>query len=329
MIFPILNGILSFRRTPVTWLLFSLNLIVFLSTWSASELSQAKLESFIKDDVFSLTQGIVFAKFIDENPHRYPATLQLIAHESLSKIDGDRRRLLGGMAMRDSLFLKNAVAFSETIHGDQVAFKWWKGKFAEAAELRELHPSYGLGVTQTDDGFERRLAYQFAHSGSAHFVGNMIFFLLFASSLELIVGGLGVLITYLFSGVFAALFFSLMNEASAVPLIGASGAVSGVMSLFCVLLWNRKVLYAYFLLIPKKGYAGLVLLPAWVTLVLWFLSDLAGYWATPSELGGIAYSAHVGGEICGALIGLILLGMRQLNFFSPSSARNRGESYSP
>jgi membrane associated rhomboid family serine protease len=155
------------------------------------------------------------------------------------------------------------------------------------------------------------ITYQFSHSGFSHFLGNMLFFLIFASTLEVMVGGLALLILYLCFGVFAALFFLVLSEVSAVPLIGASGAISGLMAFFCVLAWSTRVRYGYFLFLPRREFAGTVNLPAWITLLFWSLSDLAGLWSTPSELGGVAYSAHLGGELIGAIAALILVALRK------------------
>lgn len=310
MIFPLINGLMSFKKAPVTWIIFFINLVVFLTTLETSESLQSKIENYSQDELFSSTQGLVFADYIESHPGFYTDKMRNLAEQVRGSLDVERRQLLGNLALRDSYFLKDA---SQIESGrDLIALAWWKNKFKELTEYRDLHPSYSLGVTQSEQGIIRMISYQFSHSGFSHFIGNMIFFLIFGCSLEGVIGGLGLLVSYLLSGIFAALVFSLTNESSAIPLIGASGAVSGIMALFCVLLWGRGVRYMFFLLVPKRGYAGLVYLPAWITLILWFLSDLAGHWATPSELGGIAHSAHLGGELCGVIIGLTLLAIRKI-----------------
>lgn len=303
MILPFFNGILSFRQVPMAWALFFINLFVYLMTFHEVNVLQEKIESYLKDDTYSRIQGQVFSHYIHDNGDRYPASLRGLADRALDHNGQSHLRLLGSLAMRDSLFLKEASQLQ--IRGDEVALEWWRKKFAEISQARDEHPSYNLGVTQTERGFERLLSYQFSHGGFSHFLGNMLFLLLFASCLEPIVGSVALLLLYLSSGVAAALSFIIMSEPSAIPLIGASGAVSGMMAFFCLLFWNRRVRYIYFLLIPKKEFAGFVLLPAWVVLGLWVISDLAGLWATPSEFGGIAYSAHLGGELFGALLGLL------------------------
>lgn len=310
MIFPFLEGILSFRKAPVTWLLFFVNLFVFVYTFTESQTSQQKIESYLHDETFSEAQGYVFAQFIDENRSRYPASLQYLALRSQLESHPDRRIVLGAMALRDKLFMQEASQFD--FHGDKVMIGWWREQFSKILLERDAHPSYNMGVTDQKSDWTQWITYQFSHSGWSHLVGNMIFFMLFAGHLELLIGGVGLIVVYLASGIIAALVFLTVNEATAIPLIGASGAVSGLMALFCVLLWNRGVKYLFFLFVPKRGFAGIIYLPAWVTLIMWMLSDLAGHWSSIAEFGGIAYTAHLGGELCGVLIGLTLVAMRKM-----------------
>jgi membrane associated rhomboid family serine protease len=72
------------------------------------------------------------------------------------------------------------------------------------------------------------------------------------------------------------------------------------------------------LFLPLRGFMGFVYLPAWVALVLWAVGDVAGYLGTLPELGGIAHTAHLGGEAAGLLVGLILWSLRRRR--APASA---------
>ena len=65
-------------------------------------------------------------------------------------------------------------------------------------------------------------------------------------------------------------------------------------------------------MIPKRGYFGYVYLPGWMILAPWALADIAGFLATPQSLGGIAYSAHLGGELCGILVGVSIYLVRRV-----------------
>lgn len=308
MIVPFLRGILSFKDSPVTWILFFINLAIFIFTSGYSENHQTQVEDLLRDNTFSGIQGVVFAEYVQEHKYRYPSSIQSLADQVIYSPTKNQKIILGNMSMRDARFLSDVpnVSFVK----DPIAANWWKVKFKTLLESRLMNPNYDLGVTDGVSGWSTLISYQFAHSGWSHLIGNMLFFLIFSSALELFIGGLGVLIIYLGTGVLAALSYLLLNDPSAVPLVGASGAISGVMAFLCVLFWGQNIRYFFFLFIPRRGYAGVIYLPAWITLILWFVSDLAGHLSTPTEFGGIAYSAHLGGEFFGALMALCLVSYR-------------------
>ncbi|MCB0343382.1 MAG: rhomboid family intramembrane serine protease, partial [Bdellovibrionales bacterium] len=145
------------------------------------------------------------------------------------------------------------------------------------------------------------------------------FLFIFGCYLETILGGLAVLVIYLGSGMVAAGTFLLINGASSAPLIGASGAVSGLMALFCFLHWRIPVRCFYWLFIPVKGYSGFVYVPAWIIFFLWSASDLGGYLGSLAEFGGIAYTAHLGGEAAGLITGVVLFVLTRFRPLPPQA----------
>lgn len=275
-----------------------------------SSQTQKEIESLVRDDTFSKLQGRFYSHFVNQEAERYPASLSLLADQVISDNDAYSAKLMGGLAYRDHHFIERGDLVS--YKGDQVAWAWWKKKFVEMKNLRDIHPSYNLGLMHSNMWSPSWFTYQFVHSGALHFIANMAFLLIFAGALEVLFGGFLVLSVYLLSGLFAALVFVLLGEGSAVPLIGASGSVSGIMAFFAVVFWNRMVCFLYFLFIPIRGYAGFVYLPAWVTLLMWSLSDLSGLFSTPKAFGGVAHSAHLGGLLAGLIIGLIFMYVRKL-----------------
>ncbi len=314
MIFPWVSGILSFRLAPVTWCLFLLQFAVYLFSYFPSAQSEAVITDTLQDPVFSEVQGHLFASYVLDRPDGYGVDIQELAKTVLQKNDPEKSVLLGGMAFRDIAFVRDAD--TQDFQGDQVQVRWWRQKFDKLMQVRNNHPSFILGLG--DDVFSgvKMITYQFAHSGAAHFFGNMIFMLIFGCALEVLMGGLAVLLVFLGSGIIAAAMFLLLDNPTAVPLIGASGAISGLMALFAVTYWDRGVRYVFFLLVPKRGYAGFVYLPGWFALVMWALADMAGYLSSPNALGGVAHSAHLGGELAGALVGVALYAARRWIFKS-------------
>ena len=316
MIVPILNGLLRFAQAPITWLLFLLNGTVFLGSIIPSVESQVTIDRYLEDESFLKLQGRLFAQYIRLHPENYSELMKSLAERSLNG-STEKLHLLGSLAVRNSEFMAKAPALE--FRGDQIEIKHWRHDIQDLQNSQERHPSYVLGLTADDISVGKWLSYIFVHSGAYHFIGNMYFLLIFGSMLEPLIGGLAILVVFLLSGMIAAGVFILLTGATAAPLIGASGAVSGLMALFCLYYWNKPVRFFYFIL-PSARYVGVIFLPAWVVFLMFGLSDLAGYWGSMMDFGGVAYTAHLGGEAAALLIGIIVYFLRfhKATPFNPS-----------
>jgi len=148
----------------------------------------------------------------------------------------------------------------------------------------------------------------FLHGGWMHFLGNMLFLWIFGDNVEDRLGHARYLVFYLLSGYAATLGHFLSSPSSAVPAIGASGAISGVLGAYLFLHPKARIQTLIFF----GFFARLTLVPAWVFLPLWFLiqlfSGLASLGApNAQEGGGVAFFAHIGGFVAGPAL-LFLLG---------------------
>jgi membrane associated rhomboid family serine protease len=145
------------------------------------------------------------------------------------------------------------------------------------------------------------LTSMFLHGGWAHIIGNMVFLFVFGDNIEDAMGHLSYLLFYLLCGILAALAQVLLNTSSEIPMIGASGAISGVMGAYVVLFPHGRVRALVFF-----GYFGqVVLVPAWVMIGLWFALQLFSGFVSlgaAGDAGGVAFWAHVGGFVAGALL---------------------------
>jgi membrane associated rhomboid family serine protease len=310
VIFPILNGLIGWRRAPVTWIILFLNLAVLAYTTHTGLEAQEGMDDLMKKRYFVTAQGRIYAEYLESQSQNgeYPEFLLELGRQ-VREGEPDRAEMLGQLAFRDFNFIKGADTLQ--VGGDKVAAKIWKKRVAEIRRMQEDHPSFMFGLNADDTSFTKWISYIFVHSGWVHFLGNMIFLMIFGAMLELQIGGLGFLVTFLLSGTFAAGVFALMTGVTSSPLVGASGAISGIMTLYCVLNWRRPERYFYWLFLPFRGFMGFIYLPAWVALVLWALNDVAGYIGSLPELGGVAHTAHLGGEAAGLFTALILFSMRR------------------
>src|SRR4029453_11832263 len=141
------------------------------------------------------------------------------------------------------------------------------------------------------------LTSMFLHGGWMHLGGNMLYLWIFGDNLEKVMGHARFLIFYLVCGIAAAITHIVFSGGSAVPTIGASGGISGVLGGYLILFPKNRVR------ILTRG--GIMYVPALVVLGFWIVIQLIsgfGSVATTAETGGVAYLAHVGGFFAGMLL---------------------------
>ncbi|MEM6929135.1 MAG: rhomboid family intramembrane serine protease, partial [Myxococcota bacterium] len=137
----------------------------------------------------------------------------------------------------------------------------------------------------------------FMHAGLAHLGGNMLFLWIYGDNVEHRLGRTWFLLAYLATGVLATLAFAAWEGfASSVPLVGASGAISGVLGLYFVS-FPRNVVKMFVLLLPF--FVNTVVLPAWVVLGVYVLFDNLVPLLFAGSATGVAYGAHLGGFVAG------------------------------
>jgi membrane associated rhomboid family serine protease len=135
----------------------------------------------------------------------------------------------------------------------------------------------------------------FLHGSWLHLIGNMWFLWLFGNNIEDSMGRLRFVIFYLVCGMAAALAQVATSPASPIPMVGASGAISGVMGAYLILYPRVRV----YTLVPIGFFLTSVALPAWLMLVYWFGLQLVGGLVARGDVGGVAFWAHVGGFVAG------------------------------
>ena len=141
----------------------------------------------------------------------------------------------------------------------------------------------------------------FLHAGFFHVAGNMLYLWIFGNNIEDSMGHIRFIIFYLICGIVAVYTFSLVNPRSTIPMIGASGAVSGVLGAYLILFPRAKVLT----LIPFGFYVQMVKVPAIFVLGMWIVLQIINGMLSNRTGGGVAWFAHIGGFIAGmALISL-------------------------
>jgi membrane associated rhomboid family serine protease len=166
----------------------------------------------------------------------------------------------------------------------------------------------GLTLGDLGTGLESALLSMFLHGGWGHFLGNMLFLWIFGDNVEDRLGHVRYLIFYLLCGYAATLAHLWASPSSALPAIGASGAISGVLGAYLFLHPQARIQTLIFF----GFFARFVFIPAWVYLPIWFLiqflSGIASLGVPDAQnAGGVAFFAHIGGFVAGPIL-LFLLG---------------------
>jgi membrane associated rhomboid family serine protease len=176
-------------------------------------------------------------------------------------------------------------------------------------ELQRVFRDYGVvpnnvsGNPISLESFLDTVRSMFFHGGWAHLGGNMLYLYLFGDNIEDRFGRVLYLFLYLVSGFAATVAQILIDPESMIPLVGASGAIAGVLGSYLVLFPGVRVQG----IVPLGFWAFFTQLPAWMVLIFWFViqvfSGLAALGpSTMATEGGVAFFAHIGGFVAGMLI---------------------------
>lgn len=154
------------------------------------------------------------------------------------------------------------------------------------------------GRVTAGEGFTGVFTSMFLHGGWLHLAGNMLFLYIFGDNIEDEMGHWGYLAFYLACGILSALAHIVSAPYSAVPTVGASGAIAGVMGGYLLLYPKAKVdiliiFIVFFRILP---------IPAWIMLGLWLGMQFIGGVGADPDMGGVAYWAHAGGFFAGLIL---------------------------
>ncbi|HKW01589.1 MAG TPA: rhomboid family intramembrane serine protease [Vicinamibacterales bacterium] len=166
---------------------------------------------------------------------------------------------------------------------------------------------YAHGLVPADFTWAAAFSSMFLHSGWLHIGGNMLSLWIFGDNIEDRMGHVRFLLFYLLVGLAATLAQTAADWGSGLPLIGASGAIAGVMGAYFVLFPSSRILVLVFLLF----FVDVVEIPALLYLGFWFLLQIVGgAGRVAGEGGGVAFWAHAGGFISG-IAGVLLFRKRE------------------
>lgn len=138
----------------------------------------------------------------------------------------------------------------------------------------------------------------FLHGGWMHLLGNMLFLYIFGDNVEDLLGHLGYAAFYFASGIGAGALQVVADPGSVIPVVGASGAIAGVMGGYLLLFPRARIDILIFLIVIVR----IISVPAWMMLGLWFGMQVVNGASSPAGTGGVAYWAHAGGFVTGMIL---------------------------
>lgn len=159
------------------------------------------------------------------------------------------------------------------------------------------------GLVPDDPAAETLISHIFLHAGWAHLLGNLFLLFLAGPPIEDRWGRPLFIGFFLSAGAFSGAFHMALTPGSPLPLVGASGAISAALGACMVRHWKSKIRFMYLFFIPPRMIRGTFWAPTWLMLPLWFASELLSGALTHNGgmTGGVAYWAHVGGFVYGAM----------------------------
>ena len=285
MIIPIGLERDTVRRLPwVSIVLIVINVVVFLTVGLGAGNQQELAARKFQEMVGYWAQ------------HPYLPFPERVLPRDLSAAERERIALLREVG-------KSALSSVQTDRGNVARERAELDRIADAfAAARAAVPYQKWGLVPANFGFFALFTCMFLHVGWLHLIGNMFIFYLSGPFVEDVFGRPLFLALYLISGVAASLTFVLAFPASRVALVGASGAIAGVMGAFLLRFAREKIKFFYWLFFFFRGTFSA---PAWIMLPLWLALQVLMAMLVQNE-GGVAYWAHVGGFACGFACALII-----------------------
>lgn len=202
-----------------------------------------------------------------------------------------------GRLLSDDEF-QQRLAAEQVIEPGDPDYRQWRNERNRFTRSLKGTTVWGHGLRPSEMAPTTFVSHMFLHGGLFHLIGNMLFLVALGLLVEVGIGSGTLLGLYLLSGLGAAGLFIGLNPGSMIPLVGASGAIAGLVGLCGVLYGLRRIRFFYFIGV----YFDYVKAPALVLLGLWLGKELFQYMQY-SEISSVAYTAHIGGILTGALTG--------------------------
>ena len=287
------TGNISRRNLPLLTIgLILINCLIFFIFQS----NQA--EEYMEAEGYYFTSGLAEMEIYRFIEYRHATMDEPMDSQELDRLNDEELTELY-LKMREDGEFEAKLKNEEIITPQDPEYDEWKQLRNWYEDLHSKIISTRYGFTPAEAKPITLFTHMFLHGSFQHLLGNMIFLWLLGCMIEMGSSRVFYSITYLLTGLGAVTLFWLMHSKSGIQLVGASGAISGLMGTFCALYGRKKVKFFYSLGI----YFNYIKAPAIILLPVWIAKEI--FFLYTDDLGNVAYEAHLGGLISGAVMGLV------------------------
>ncbi len=238
----------------------------------------------------------------DEGGDIDPESLQKLLDTDYRQLNEPQQYSLQGLLlhMQNNTDFMARLNHGKIVTADNAEFDNWQvqHKIFEALTFQPVNKMYGF--TPAEHKPLTFLTHMFLHGDIGHLFGNMLFLFLVGFAVEMALGSAVYLLCYVLTGLAAVGLFWAVNPSSEVPLVGASGAIAGLMGLYAGIFGLRKIRFFYSLLF----YFDYVRAPALIMLPAWLANEFYQMLTMPDS--NVAFVAHIGGLLSGGLLAALL-----------------------
>lgn len=294
LLIPLTDKI-SWRNPPIiTILLVLINcLVYFLFQFNDNE-------KYVEAEEYYFNSGLAEIEIAQYVKYRNPSNNDLSIYHANGELDKDKALQQYQDMMKDYAYLEKLFN-QEIISPQDHEFYQWRQLRDEYEDRRSHIVAFNYGFIPAKSKPVSFVTHMFLHGGIAHLLGNMIFLWLVGCMLEMGGGKTFYGTSYILAGLGSVVLFWLIYPQSPIPLVGASGAISGLMGAFTVLYCKKKVKIFYSL----GFYFNYLKVRAIFLLPIWFANEF--YQLLFGGMSNVAYVAHIGGLISGVILGFINL----------------------
>ena len=295
LILPFFREI-DWKHPPfITLIIILINVFVFLVIQSGDDARFKKAAEYYLDSDLPRIEYPFYATYLKQNDqnNRYD---ELFTAEPEDHAQEHDPRIYSALE-RDDGFQK-LLKMGNVINKNNNDYTIWKAQREQYKQYTDEVVSSYYSFSPAEPRAVSLFTHMFLHGGVMHLLGNMVVLFIVGFTVEIILGWRMYSLAYVIGGLCAVGFYWLIHPDSQ-GMLGASGAISGVMGIYAALFGLRRINFFYFVFI----YMGVFKAPALLILVIWLLNELLQFYASPES--HIAYMAHFGGLLGGAVIGFL------------------------